>query len=45
MDWNSNKKVTTFQKLKKLHFWSKEQFWQIFILLYKGSNAQKKAYL
>jgi len=40
-----NIKVTTFQKLKKILFWSKMQIWQIFILLSKGSNAQQKVYL
>jgi len=44
IDGSSNKKVTTFQKFKKLHFWSKVQFWQIFILLHKGSNAQQRVY-
>jgi len=39
-NWSSNKKVTTFQKLKKLHFWLKVQIWKNFILLHKGSIAK-----
>jgi len=39
---NSNKKVTIIQKMPVLQ---KVQFWQFFILLQEGSNAQQRAYL
>jgi len=32
-------------KIEKMSFLQKVQFWQFFILLQEGSNAQQRAYL